>query len=1245
MVAATLVVTSGLQAAQADPGAPPGPEDPPTAVADSSTASATTDADSMTLLAEPQQHAPNHFGSSPFPPREATDSLFVVDQAPGLDTGCTYRSGGPLVFDIEVDRVLGDDERDLLVSNGLLSQFASLRMPAYDVDFDAVVPGYNPERDRVLFNGNVVQEEWLTGEDNVWKMNQFLVPVEWVNFADDPGEGGTAEPAINTITIEIDTANSVEAWCTSIDWAELSFTMPRPTVFAHGIFSSHAIWTEPWSAKLQDVGIYTHDTLDLGALDSIADNAAEIGVAVEETRQRYGADSVNMVVHSKGGLDSRHYVESNEGVDRIVQLGTPNAGSPLADLAQSLVVSIGGIGGSVIGGLAAPAGVQLTTPYMWLYNNTHALSPEVDFSVMAGDYDATGCFCLLDRFLLQVTGQGDTIVPLWSAHRFASMLPYTYNSSGNDRDATHGGLHHSTAILELMRPTVQQPGTDDAGTVASIEPSSTAPAVEGPVAQLPQHTQTVGGLLAAGPGAHEVPIDEASATYISVVYTSGTPLTVELVSPSGDRITPSTPGVEFEDGEMEGARLAVYLLPNPEVGTWTVEVDGGAASTAYAVHAWPVASSVSLTVELPEPSVASGDTVPVHATLTDGATPLTDAEVSAKVLAPDETTAEVALVDDGTGADETAGDGVYSGVVTTGAVGMYRVGIVASGTTSDGTEFSREAFGMATASSGAATIADITDSGVDLNGNGMYDVLQVSLDLDVEAAGTYRVFGELTDSEGNAQTASTVVTLPAGASAVEIAFDGATIYDAGVDGPYTLSTLRIAEESDLALMPVTEVTDVHTTAGYGYDEFEHSGLRLTGEGSAEGVDLDANGLYDQLLVTVQVHTDTAGYYEWSGQLRAPDGTELEFESGAANFTAGNNDLTFTFDGWAIGASGKDGPYRVTDVLAFGAGHSLVAGDAYETPMFTASQFEGYVGEVERIAGVDRYETAALVAQEAPEGGTQVLVASGQNFPDALAVSAAAGAAPGPLLLTKADAVPNATRAEVQRLVADGGPQGLTVAGGSSVVQPDIVDVLSGLAGTDAEVLAGVDRYATAAAIAAATVEPGATAYVVSGLDYPDALTAATLAAPEQGSVLLTRSGKLPNATVAQLVAQTPDRIVVVGGSGAVSEDVLTELGAYAPVVERLSGEDRYGTAAAVTDSFDPGVDVLYVATGENYPDALTVAALAGQQGAPVLLVKSDILPVVTAEAADRLAPDRIVVVGGTGAVSEDVAEELRTYLH
>ena len=87
-------------------------------------------------------------------------------------------------------------------------------------------------------------------------------------------------------------------------------------------------------------------------------------------------------------------------------------------------------------------------------------------------------------------------------------------------------------------------------------------------------------------------------------------------------------------------------------------------------------------------------------------------------------------------------------------------------------------------------------------------------------------------------------------------------------------------------------------------------------------------------------------------------------------------------------------------------------------------------------------------------------------------------------------------------------------------------------------------------------------------------------------------------------------------------------------VTRASGADRFGTAAAVAGLFPVGVPVAFVATGSTFPDALAGAAVAGAQGAPVLLTSPTSLPSVTASALARLKPARIVVLGGTSAVAD-----------
>ena len=89
--------------------------------------------------------ASGHNGDSPFEPPKTNDTTFLVDTGSGLDTGCTYRGDGPLEFTIKITRVIGD--KDKLKQNGLISATALLQMPAYDVDSEAVVSGFNPERE------------------------------------------------------------------------------------------------------------------------------------------------------------------------------------------------------------------------------------------------------------------------------------------------------------------------------------------------------------------------------------------------------------------------------------------------------------------------------------------------------------------------------------------------------------------------------------------------------------------------------------------------------------------------------------------------------------------------------------------------------------------------------------------------------------------------------------------------------------------------------------------------------------------------------------------------------------------------------------------------------------------------------------------------------------------------------------------------------------------------------------------
>src|SRR5688500_275665 len=121
---------------------------------------------------------------------------------------------------------------------------------------------------------------------------------------------------------------------------------------------------------------------------------------------------------------------------------------------------------------------------------------------------------------------------------------------------------------------------------------------------------------------------------------------------------------------------------------------------------------------------------------------------------------------------------------------------------------------------------------------------------------------------------------------------------------------------------------------------------------------------------------------------------------------------------------------------------------------------------------------------------------------------------------------------------------------------------------------GADRYATAAAVSAAHFSPGVPAvYVATGADFPDALAGGPAAARAGGPILLVAGTFIPAATSAELTRLKPARIIVLGGSGVITDRVVRSLDAFdtGGGVRRIGGADRFATAAAVSAAtFAPG---------------------------------------------------------------------------
>ncbi|QHC57407.1 cell wall-binding repeat-containing protein [Rathayibacter sp. VKM Ac-2760] len=193
-------------------------------------------------------------------------------------------------------------------------------------------------------------------------------------------------------------------------------------------------------------------------------------------------------------------------------------------------------------------------------------------------------------------------------------------------------------------------------------------------------------------------------------------------------------------------------------------------------------------------------------------------------------------------------------------------------------------------------------------------------------------------------------------------------------------------------------------------------------------------------------------------------------------------------------------------------------------------------------------------------------------------------------------------------------------------------------------LSGSDRYATSAATTA-SVDPGVPVlYVASGGGWADALSAGPAAAVQGGALLLTDPDALFPVTRAEIQRLAPKKVVVVGSELTVSAAVYQQIDAVAGTVVRIGGTDRYDTSRLlVADAFPArSADEVFLATGNNFPDALSVAPVAGRLGEPVLLVDGaqDSLDAAGRAAISRLDPTTAVVIGQEPSISAGIQADL-----
>ncbi|MGR6316522.1 PKD domain-containing protein [Micromonospora soli] len=497
---------------------------------------------------------------------------------------------------------------------------------------------------------------------------------------------GTAHPDPRRLIVRLRTSERVR------DAKEVSLLVkPRPVILVHGYKSNAA---SSWG-KYQPILSSGHPllkgwavgdgqsegVLDTGSLDkpfertnTISENAQQEALYIEGVRNRTDAWHVDIVAHSMGGLISRWYVQelmpeptdSGPVVNRLIMMGTPNMGSPCADLILDDAAMFGQQAPLM------PATQQLSTAYDALSFNPNIVDRRgVTFSNMVGVGQIVPCY---------YAGTGDIVVPRASARYVYDDVP---ESDTMHTEMTETQSDFDTYVLPRL---ATDPRRNGATTLAAGDEQAPIVAPQGIGAASPT----------VAPGATvDVPLDVPAGEQAGVVTMAPPTVGLTLLDPSGAE-RGSSPAAADADQPFRG-----LVVDDPAAGRWTLRLrNTGSGEVRVPLSAWIAGNP--LTVEVTAAQVAPDGTVRVSARLDNDGKAVPGADVNAVVLGERGDRAELTLYDDGTHDDGAAGDGGYASRTVL-AAGPHSIVVLAR--SDQGTRVGRTAVEVKPVDTGSYTLS------------------------------------------------------------------------------------------------------------------------------------------------------------------------------------------------------------------------------------------------------------------------------------------------------------------------------------------------------------------------------------------------------------------------------------------------------------------------------------------------------------------------------------------------------------
>ncbi|KPU43393.1 N-acetylmuramoyl-L-alanine amidase LytC precursor [Oxobacter pfennigii] len=292
-------------------------------------------------------------------------------------------------------------------------------------------------------------------------------------------------------------------------------------------------------------------------------------------------------------------------------------------------------------------------------------------------------------------------------------------------------------------------------------------------------------------------------------------------------------------------------------------------------------------------------------------------------------------------------------------------------------------------------------------------------------------------------------------------------------------------------------------------------------------------------------------------------------------------------------------------------------------------------QIDRLAGEDRYSTAIEVSKYGwkADSTEYAIIATGEDYADALCAAPLAHKLNAPILLNAKNSLDSRVSYELKRL----GVKKVYIIGDREAIWENVKDAVTAL-GISCTRISGSNKYETQLEIAK-TLGDSSEIVIASESSFADVLSIAPIAAKKGMPVILTSGDVLPKSVVEYIRNTGVKNTYIIGGPDKISSEVAFQV----PNPKRIFGQDRYETNVEILKEFSNilNFSVTYIATGNNFPDALAGSAIAPVSSSPIILVDKEPGVVTKNYVALKMQSiDRIKVLGGEGAVATSTLNEL-----